>query len=158
VERPLKPIGDDVRRELKRFGPMAGMADVLRAWPAAVGEQIARSAWPARFTRDGTLVVHARDAIWAFELGQREPEIRERLGALVPGQLRFLPGPIPELGAPGAEGPGEGAAKPGPLVPSPAVLAEAEQLSARIEDGDLRKLVEKAVVASLTRADSGRGF
>jgi len=150
----VDPLGDDIRRELRRFGPMAGMADLVRAWPTAVGDQIARNAWPARFTRDGTLVVHARDAIWAYELGQREAEIRERLGELVPGQVRFLPGPLPEPGA--AEE--KTTTKPAVSAPSSAVLAEAERLAARIDDEDLRKVVEKAVIASLVRAGSGRGF
>ncbi len=149
----MDPLGGEIRRELSRLGPMAGMGDLARAWPAAVGEQIARNAWPARFTRDGTLVVHARDAIWAFELGQREAEIKERLGSLVPAQLRFLPGPLPEPGRT-EETPTEPATSP----PSPAVRAEAERLAARIDDEDLRKVVEKAVVASLVRAGSGRGF
>ena len=34
-----------VRRELGRFGPMGGdMAAIVRAWPAAVGETVARNA------------------------------------------------------------------------------------------------------------------
>jgi hypothetical protein len=149
----MEPLETEIRRELSRLGPMAGMGDVVRAWPAAVGEQIARNAWPARFTRDGTLVVHARDAVWAFELGQRESEIRERLGALVAGRLRFLPGPLPEPGAPEPA-----SARPPAVPPAPAILAEAERLAARIDDADLRKVVEKAVAASLVRAGSGRGF
>ena len=48
---------------------------LLAAWEAAVGPEIARNAWPARFQRDGTLIVHTKDAIWGFELGQRAAEI-----------------------------------------------------------------------------------
>jgi hypothetical protein len=44
-----EPIGEYVRRELKRFGPSGAMAEIVRAWPAAVGESIARNAWPARW-------------------------------------------------------------------------------------------------------------
>jgi hypothetical protein len=53
----VKPerIGDDVQHELKRFGPAEGMSEIVRAWPGAVGEQIARNAWPARLARDRTL-------------------------------------------------------------------------------------------------------
>ncbi len=50
------------------------MGDVLAAWEDAVGPEIARNAWPARFQRDGTLIVHCQDAIWAFELGSRAAE------------------------------------------------------------------------------------
>jgi len=73
------------------------MSEALAAWPAAVGPEIARNAWPARFQRDGTLIVHTQDAIWGFELGHRAAEISERL----PGKpaLKFVPGPLPELGA-----------------------------------------------------------
>jgi Dna[CI] antecedent DciA-like protein len=150
----MRPIGDEVRRELSRFGPAAGMAELVEAWPASVGEAIAQNAWPARIGRDGTLHVYTADAIWAFELGQREAEIRDRLGSLVPAQLRFLPGPLPE------PGPTEESTTPKPPKPrpSPDVLAEAERLAARIDDEDLRKVVEKAVAASLVRARSGRGF
>jgi len=149
----MEPLGGEIRRELSRLGPMAAIGDLVRAWPAAVGEQIARNAWPSRITRDGTLVIHARDAIWAFELGQREAEIRDRLGSLVGGELRFLPGPLPEPGPPETTPTERRIASP-----PPAILAEAERLAARIDDEDLRKVVEKAVAASLVRAGSGRGF
>src|SRR5947209_19732456 len=88
----MKPLGDEVRRELARFGPSAGMTEIVAAWPRAVGEGIAQNAWPARLARDGTLHVHAADAIWAFELGQRTQEIAERVGV---ERIRFAPGPLP---------------------------------------------------------------
>src|SRR5437764_1318776 len=87
----MERIGDDVRRELGRFGPSAGMTEIVAAWPEAVGEAIAQNAWPARIGRDGTLYVHAADAIWAFELGQRAQEIAARVGV---GRARFTPGPL----------------------------------------------------------------
>jgi len=37
-------IGDDVQRELKRFGPLGAMAEIVKAWPAAVGASIAIAA------------------------------------------------------------------------------------------------------------------
>ena len=82
-----------VQGELGRFGPATGMADLVAVWPEAVGEAIARNAWPARIARDGTLHVNALDSVWAFELQHRAPEIAERLG--VPA-VRFVPGPVPE--------------------------------------------------------------
>ncbi|MDE3025581.1 MAG: DUF721 domain-containing protein, partial [Acidobacteriota bacterium] len=63
-----------MRRELGRFGPQGAIGETVAAWPAAVGPEIARNAWPARFQRDGTLVVHARDSVWAFEVTQRAGE------------------------------------------------------------------------------------
>src|SRR3954463_859253 len=68
------------------------MAELGEGWPAAVGEQIARFAWPARIARDGTVHVNTADSVWAFELGHRAPEIAGRLG--VP-KVRFAPGPLP---------------------------------------------------------------
>ena len=75
---------------------MRAWETLSRAWQAAVGDEIARNAWPARFQRDGTLIVHTKDAIWGFELGHRAAEIAERL----PGKpaLKFVPGPLPEPG------------------------------------------------------------
>ncbi len=109
-------IGDDVRRELSRFGPAAGMAEVLAAWPAAVGEGIAKNAWPARVGRDGTLHVAVTSSAWAFELGAHAPEIlgrlQDALGAEAPAALRFTPGPVPEVDL------GEAEQAP-PAVPKP---------------------------------------
>ncbi|HWH05605.1 MAG TPA: DUF721 domain-containing protein, partial [Gaiellaceae bacterium] len=64
----MERIGRDVSRELGRFGPAAGMAEIVEAWPDAVGEAIARHAWPARIGRDGTLVETTSSSAWAFEL------------------------------------------------------------------------------------------
>src|SRR5439155_21214632 len=68
--RMMEPLGPEVRRELGRFGPQAGLGKLVAAWPAAVGAQIAANAWPARFRRDGILVVHTSSSAWAFELAQ----------------------------------------------------------------------------------------
>ena len=64
----MKPerIGDEVQRELSRFGPAEGMTEIVRAWPEAVGEQIALNAWPARLSRDGKLHVATSSSAWAF--------------------------------------------------------------------------------------------
>ncbi len=89
-----------MQRELSRFGPAEGMTEIVRAWPEAVGEQIARNAWPARLSRDGKLHVATSSSAWAFELAQLEPKLLERLseplGDHVPGGLRFAPGKLPE--------------------------------------------------------------
>jgi hypothetical protein len=140
----LEPLGADVRRELRRFGPQAGIGEAVAAWPAAVGAEIARNAWPARFQRDGTLVVHARDAVWGFELTQRAAEIAARL----PGRptLTFVPGPIPE----GSPPPHEEEAPAAPR-PTPEQEREAARLAAGIADDELRQLVARAARASLAR-------
>ena len=143
----MEPVGDQIRAELSRVGADSGAAeDAVTAWPAAVGDEIARNAWPARTQPDGTLVVHVRDAIWGFELTQRAGEISERL----PGRprLRFTPGPVPET-----------VSEPPPPAPpevSPEQAREAAQLAAGIVDPELRESVAKAIKAALARAPHDR--
>src|SRR3954462_4848408 len=93
----MEPLGSELKRELGALGPNAAIGETVAAWPEAVGDEIARNAWPARFQRDGTLVVHTKDAIWSFELGHRAAQISERLAGRP--ALKFLPGPLPEPGA-----------------------------------------------------------
>ena len=144
-------IGEGVRRELGRFGPAGAMAEIVEAWPTAVGDSIARNAWPARVSRDGTLHVATSSSAWAFELGLLEADIRARLaaalGADAPQLLRFAPGRLPE---PAREPPASAAAAP--PEPSAEDHEEAERLAASIEDENLRKVVAKAAASSLARA------
>jgi hypothetical protein len=139
-------LGEGVRKELGRFGPQAAIGKLAEAWADVVGEQIARNAWPARVTRDGTLHVHTSSSAWAFELQQLEGEIRTRLGELAPPKLRFAPGPLPEAPPPTAE---EVAAN----APSPTPEDErrAAELAAPIDDEKLRNLVARAAAASLAK-------
>jgi hypothetical protein len=146
----VEPLGDGVRRELGRFGPQGGIGEVVQAWPDAVGPEIARNAWPARFQRDGTLVVHARDAVWAFELTQRATEIEKRLDVRA---LKFVPGPLPEPGEEPAQATARAAA-----APTPEQRRQAEEWAAAIEDEDLRRLVAKAAESSLANAPNDRSF
>jgi len=113
------------------------MPELLERWPEAVGEAIARNAWPARIAKDGTVHVNTADSVWAFELGQRAREIAERLE--VP-RLRFAPGPLPEA----ADDP----ARP-PLEPTPEEEERARALATAITDEKLRESVQKAVRLSL---------
>jgi hypothetical protein len=153
----VKPerIGQDVRRELERFGPAGRIADVVEVWPAAVGDSIARNAWPARIARDGTLHVATSSSAWAFELGLLEADLRERLserlGDGAPTQLRFAPGPLPEQGGPD---PGE-AGRRAPNVTDQHLQA-GEEVAATIGDENLRKLVARAAAASLARPPDDR--
>jgi hypothetical protein len=115
------------------------MAELVEAWPAAVGDAIARNAWPARIAKDGTVHVNTADSIWAFELAQRAQEIAGRLD--VP-KLRFAPGPLPEAtDEPVRE----------VLEPSSEDDARAAAVAAGIEDENLRESVQKAVRLSLAR-------
>jgi hypothetical protein len=146
-------LGRSVRRELDKLGTGGAIVDVVRAWPSAVGEQIARNAWPARIARDGTLHVATSSSAWAFELGQLEAEIRGCLGELAPPRLRFAAGPLPEGHETGSK-----PAKRAPPQPTPTEWAEAERVSAKIEAEELRNLVTRAAAASLAKARSDRSF
>jgi hypothetical protein len=126
------------------------MAELLAAWPAAVGDDIAKNAWPARIGRDGTVHVHTADAIWAFELGHRAAEIASRLG--VP-KLRFAAGPLPEL----TEEPAHQAARR-VAEPSPEDEELASAIVATVENEELRERIARAAALSLARAAADRSF
>jgi hypothetical protein len=146
----VKHLGDEVKRELGRFGPAGSIAELVEAWPAAVGETIARSAWPARVARDGTLHVNTADSVWAFELTSRAAEIAQRLGV---EHIRFAPGRLPE----GYESVAE-PTESGPPEPSESLRQEGARLAAGIEDENLRKIVARAAAASLAKGLSDRSF
>jgi hypothetical protein len=154
----LKPerIGDDVKKELGRFGPATGMAELVGVWPALVGEQIARNAWPARFSRDRTLHVTTSSSAWAFELSQLAPQLlgrlQEALGEEAPGAIRFAPGKLPD--APGGAGAEEREKRV--VEPSAEDVERAFELAAQIEDETLREVVAKTVARSLARASDDR--
>ena len=144
-------LADDVQRELSRFGPQAEIGRLAQAWPAAVGEQIARNAWPARVARDGTLHVHTSSSAWAFELSHLEKDVRSRLGDLAPKRLRFAPGPLPE-----PEPEERDSARRAGVQASPGERETAAGLAAEIADEKLRNLVARAAAASLARARGNR--
>jgi hypothetical protein len=147
----LDRLADSVRSELSRFGPQAEIGRLAEAWPSAVGEQIARSAWPARIARDGTLHVNTSSSSWAFELAQLESHVRLRLGDLAPPRIRFAPGPLPEALTSQESEPSARRPQPGPEE-----RRRAATLAAPIEDENLRKLVARAAAASLVRARDDR--
>ena len=136
-------LSDELRRELGRFGVQAGLAEIVERWPGAVGDAIARNAWPSRIARDGTLHVATADSVWAFELAQQAAAIAARLG--VP-RLRFAPGPLPSRAAPQAVAD----------TPRPTAADEraALELAAPLTDENLRKTVQKAIGLSLARQRS----
>jgi predicted nucleic acid-binding Zn ribbon protein len=132
------------------------MSELVAAWPAAVGEAIARNAWPARLARDGTLHIATESAAWAFELAQLETELVERLraaaGDAAPKRLRFAAGKLPEP-APAPE-----AVERSGIEPSAGDRAEASLLAARIADEELRNAVAEAAAHGLAKGRSGRGL
>ena len=142
----MKPerIGDGVQKELGRFGPAAGMAELVGVWPSLVGEQIAKNAWPARFARDGTLHVATSSSAWACELSQLAPQLlgrlQEALGGVAPGAIRFAPGKLPDEPSDAVE-----ERKKTVAEPSAEDVQRALELAARIEDESLPEGVAKLV-------------
>ena len=152
----MDQLGDEVARELARFGPAPRMMDLVARWPAAVGGTIARNAFPARLSRDGVLHVATSSSTWAFELAQLAPTVLARLHAELgdgaPRAIRFAVGRVPGEPPPDAE------ARAAALSPGPAEVTRAGELAAAIEDPDLRSLVARAAAASLARGASDRSF
>lgn len=138
----MDPLGPEIRSELSRFGPQAGMAELMERWPEAVGDGIARNAWPARIAKDGTVHVNTADSVWAFELGHRAAEIAEKLD--VP-KVRFAAGPLP---------PADDVPVFDPVVVTPEEDERAAAIASSISDEELRESVQKAVSLGLAR---GRG-
>ena len=154
----MKRLDDTIRGVLLGAGvpDATALADVTRAWPAAVGDAIARAAWPQRIARDGTLHVTTVSSAWAFELGLLADDVLKKLaaalGGATPAAVRFAPGPVPAPPTPVVE-----------HVPSPACADEptrrlAEKLTAAMSDDELRETIARAAAASLARAASNRGF
>jgi hypothetical protein len=144
----LAPLGAILRGEaeqLPSLPPLLALA--VRCWPAAVGELVAREAWPARIQGDGTLVVHCASSVWASELSHLSGRLRESLEreGLVPAPpLRFMVGPVPRR-----------APEPAPAEP-PAPLDEADErrVSAWVSDivdPTLRDAAARAARAGLQR-------
>jgi hypothetical protein len=139
----MDPLGPDIRSELARYGPQAGMAELVERWPEVVGAAIARNAWPARIARDGTVHINTADSVWAFELGQKAAEIAGKLGV---EKLRFAAGPLPEAD--------EEAAVSAPVETTPEDEERARAIASSISDQNLRESVQKAVSLSLARGRS----
>jgi hypothetical protein len=143
-----EPIGDDIRRELRRFGPESALADVVAAWPAAVGPAIAANAWPARIARDGMLHVATSSSAWAFELTQLSDSVlarlQEHLPVDCPTALRFAVGPLPESGDVRETSSSETVPKA-----DQEALAAGERIAEGINDTALREAVARAAAASL---------
>jgi hypothetical protein len=157
----MERLGDQVQHELRRSGSRDAipLAELTAAWPAVVGEAVARNAWPLRIARDGTLHVAAASATWAHELDLLQEPIlgglKDRLGDAAPARVRFAAGPIPEPPTP-TEPPAEAPARPVEVPPE--IASEAALAAAEIDDEELRELVARAARASLLKARSGRSF
>jgi hypothetical protein len=148
----LEALGEVIGGALpENAGRAADVAAIARRWPEAVGEAIAREAWPARLTPDGELVVHASASVWASELSHLERDLRERLEAvgIVPApRLRFTVGPVPRRPDPAALA---AAAADPPADP------RADRWTSAIRDPELREAVSRAARSWLARARAASG-
>ena len=157
----MERIGREVKRTLSRSGggEALALAEITAAWPKAVGDAVARQAWPLRVGRDGTLHVATSSATWAFELDRLSPEIAERLAAVLgspaPAKLRFAVGPVPEPATLAEDDPAMSSTTP---TPTPEDVVAADTAAAVIDDPDMRELVARAARASLAKARSDRNF
>jgi hypothetical protein len=155
----MERLEGSLRGALKGAGvPDAGaLADVVRVWPAAVGDAIARAAWPQRIGRDGTLLVATTSSSWAFELGLLAEEILAKLSAAVgegsPAAIKFCPGPVPSPPAPV-----RGAAAATPPQADAATRELAAELTRGMTDEELRATIARAAAASLSRGAADRRF
>ncbi len=128
--------------------PAPARADVLlpllRVWPAAVGEAIARETRPARVAGDGTVVVHVTSSIWASELTLMAASVAERVGSALdapPPTLRFQVGPVPQ------------AVTVAPVRPvPPEAMERARAVAAGVADAELREAIERALARALVRS------
>ena len=140
----MKRVGDLLGAMLPPSSGAEALLPILRVWPEAVGAPVAREAWPARMTQEGTLVVHVTSSLWASELALLADLLREKLAAALGGpapQLRFRVGPVPQP-----------AALPVVTAPPRAAVEAAEHLSAQVEDGPLRIAIQAALERALVRS------
>ena len=70
----LEDIGSILGRALGGSAPDARLAAVCSAWRAAAGP-LADEVWPARFARDGGLILNCTSAVLAGDLTMRSPEL-----------------------------------------------------------------------------------
>jgi hypothetical protein len=151
----VERLRDALAGELARLRPVGTLAAVLDVWREVAGPAVAAHAWPARLSRDGTLVVHTSSSTWAFELSQLSETVRERLqaalGTSAPRRLRFVPGPLPSPSPPSPPRQGEP-----PPEPSEEVWAQARSLVSQVGNAELARRMARAAALALARGRAGR--
>lgn len=95
--RQLAPVVERLRDQL---APQTLLAEVQRAWPSAVGANIAAQAQPTG-EHAGVIVVSCAASVWAQELDLLAPVILERLNEALGAQrvvrLRCVAVPATEM-------------------------------------------------------------
>jgi predicted nucleic acid-binding Zn ribbon protein len=92
--RAPRPLATAIGEALERAEPATLLAAVQRAWPAAVGEAIAREASPVA-ERSGVVTVACSSSAWAQELDLLGGRIVEKIRSNLPPEtplegLRFI--------------------------------------------------------------------
>ena len=143
-------LATSLESELNRLGGEGAALEATRVWEVTVGPDVARNAWPARVKRDGTLVVHTRTSVWAFELTQMAEDIRVRLDPQPPA-IRFVVGRVPE---PAGRPPEE--VSTAVLHPDSEGLEMARALAADVASPEVREALQRAASLGLSRRSSDR--
>ncbi len=76
--RAPRPLQAALTMLADELAPQTLLADVQRAWPAAVGPAIAAQAHPTA-ERRGVVTISCAASVWAQELDLMAPQIIERL-------------------------------------------------------------------------------
>jgi predicted nucleic acid-binding Zn ribbon protein len=92
--RTPRPLATAIGEALERAEPATLLAAVQSAWPAAVGEAIAREATPVS-ERAGVVTVACSSSAWAQELDLLGTQILEKVTSELPAgtaleALRFI--------------------------------------------------------------------
>ena len=79
---PPRPVGASLEAVTRHLGDDDGPAlvDLLRRWPAVVGEQVAAHSKPLSL-RGGVLTIAADEPAWGAQLQWLEADLRARLDA-----------------------------------------------------------------------------
>lgn len=147
------PSLHDVLAELFRALKIEGRMEygaVYKIWSEAVGEQIARNAYPAAF-RGGTLFVNVASSPWMQELsflkGKILEKLNSRLGNARLKDIRFKIGPLPQ---------DTSAASREPLPSlSAEELKNIREETAPIADPELRETFQRVIAAHLQNRKKG---
>jgi len=89
--REPRPLSAGLAPLVEAWQPRSTLADVQRAWPAVVGDAVARAAQPSG-ERGGVVTVTCESAVWAQELDLLGPgfvaALNDALGAPVVTRLK----------------------------------------------------------------------
>jgi len=151
---------ESISRLLKKVAHSHGLdrrlarGKVWEIWEKAVGEAIAKHAWPKGIREGAKLVVAVADSVWMQQLSLQKPLLLEVLNRHLPEgawleDIRFVHGDVEKLRQGWAKGAKKGSKKKSPPLKVPPELQEkAELLVAPIKDDELRKALMRLFLKS----------